>query len=167
MPWKECTVEGTKLELVIQMKRGGVPIAELCRRQGVSRKTAYKWLRRYETEGESGLREKSRKPRGSPGKTGRVMEERIVKLRKEHGWGGKKLRKLLEAQSPGEEISSGEIVPSTSTITQVLHRHGMIDEKESEKRGAWQRFEKEHPNEMWQMDFKGHFEWATAGAVIR
>jgi transposase InsO family protein len=32
-----------------------------------------------------------------------------------------------------------------------------MDAEESVKHRAFQRFEKEHPNELWQMDFKGHF----------
>jgi transposase InsO family protein len=53
-------------------------------------------------------------------------------------------------------------VPAASTITGILRRHGLIDPEESAKHKAWQRFEAEAPNDLWQMDFKGHFE-AAAG----
>jgi transposase InsO family protein len=48
-------------------------------------------------------------------------------------------------------------VPAASTITAILHRHGRIDPEESVKHKAWRRFEARAPNDLWQMDFKGHF----------
>jgi transposase InsO family protein len=51
-------------------------------------------------------------------------------------------------------------VPAASTITAILHRHGRIPKEESAKRGPWQRFEREAPNDLWQMDFKGDFRTA-------
>jgi transposase InsO family protein len=75
----------------------------------------------------------------------------VLKLREEHpAWGGRKLRARLLAL--GEQS-----VPAASTITAILRRHGLIAPQESAKRGPWQRFEREAPNELWQMDFKGDF----------
>jgi transposase InsO family protein len=51
-------------------------------------------------------------------------------------------------------------VPTPSTVTRILHRHGLIDEQASERSTPWQRFEHEHPNDLWQIDFKGYFETA-------
>lgn len=48
-------------------------------------------------------------------------------------------------------------MPSTKTINSILKRHGRITESESEKHKPWIRFEHEHPNDLWQIDFKGHF----------
>src|SRR5262249_318454 len=47
--------------------------------------------------------------------------------------------------------------PSVSTVTAILGRHGRIDAAESVKRQAFERFERAAPNELWQMDYKGHF----------
>jgi transposase InsO family protein len=47
-------------------------------------------------------------------------------------------------------------VPAASTITAILKRHGLIDESESQKHLPFQRFERQNPNDLWQMDFKGH-----------
>lgn len=128
-----------------------VQMSALCRRFGVSRKTGYKWLRRHASAGVSGLLDRSRRPRGSPWRTSEAMEERVLTVRTEHpAWGGRKIRRvLLNAGHDG--------VPSASTITAILHRHGLIDEAASSKHKAWMRFEHEHPNDLWQMDFKGHF----------
>ncbi len=48
-------------------------------------------------------------------------------------------------------------MPAASTITAILHRHACIEPAESQKHTAFQRFEHPHPNDLWQMDFKGHF----------
>ncbi|HSP05911.1 MAG TPA: DDE-type integrase/transposase/recombinase, partial [Acidobacteriota bacterium] len=50
-------------------------------------------------------------------------------------------------------------VPAASTITAILRRQGMIDASESAKHFGIERFEREHPNDLWQMDFKGHVGW--------
>ncbi len=49
-------------------------------------------------------------------------------------------------------------VPAPSTVTTILQRYGYIDPEESSKHKPWQHFEAQGPNELWQMDFKGHFE---------
>ena len=128
-----------------------VQMSELCRRFGVSRKTGYKWLRRYASAGMSGLLDRSRRPHDSPGRISEAIERSVLVVRAEHpAWGGRKIRRvLLNAGHDG--------VPSASTITAILRRHGQINEAESSKHKAWIRFEHERPNDLWQMDFKGHF----------
>jgi transposase InsO family protein len=54
-----------------------------------------------------------------------------------------------------------EPIPAASTITSILSRNEMLDPKERTKHSTLQRFEMEHPNQLWQMDFKGHFEMAN------
>jgi len=51
-------------------------------------------------------------------------------------------------------------VPSASTITAILHRHGRMEDTASAGHKPFERFERAAPNELWQMDYKGHF--ATA-----
>jgi transposase InsO family protein len=76
-------------------------------------------------------------------------------LRDQHPtWGGRKLRTRLIALKRKN-------IPSPSTITAILYRHGRIDLNTISPR-AYVRFERDRPNELWQMDFKGHF--ATAAA---
>src|SRR5205085_3071234 len=48
-------------------------------------------------------------------------------------------------------------VPSPSTITDVLRRHGLISPAASRQHTPFVRFEHPHPNDLWQMDFKGEF----------
>jgi transposase InsO family protein len=113
-------------------------------------------MRRYREEGEAGLQDRSRRPHNSPNQTPEEVEERVVELRNEEPtWGGRKIHRVLKERGMLR-------VPPPSTITEILRRHSLIDPEESRKRGPWQRFEAEAPNDLWQMDFKGHFPLANA-----
>jgi len=149
MPWTECDRMSQRRELLALAAVGGVSVAALARRFGVSRKTVYKWLTRYRTEGEAGLADRSRRPHTSPNRTGPAVEAQVLALRAEHpAWGGRKLHHRLKRLGV-------EPVPSPSTITRILREHGLIDPVDSQQRHRWQRFERAAPNELWQMDFKG------------
>lgn len=152
MPWKEVTPMSEREEFVRRAEEGQVSMSALCRVYGVSRKTGYKWLRRYREGGMNALENETRRPRHSPGQTDPEMEQRVVEARRAHpAWGGRKLKRWLERQGV-------EAVPQPSTITAILRRHGMLEPEEAARHRAYLRFERAEPNELWQMDFKGHFE---------
>ncbi|SFD30987.1 Helix-turn-helix domain-containing protein, partial [Pragia fontium DSM 5563 = ATCC 49100] len=65
MPWNEVTIMSLKEEFVTLATLPGANISELARRFSISRKTAYKWLSRYQQQGLPGLAERSRKPLSS------------------------------------------------------------------------------------------------------
>jgi len=151
MPWQEVTKVSQRIEFARLALSGELPFGETCRRFGISRKTGYKWFGIFEEHGPDGMQDRSRRPHNSPNKTLPDVEELILGLRKKHpAWGGRKLKRWLE-----DHKHTG--VPQPSTITEILRRAGRIDPAESEKRGPCQRFEYENPNDLWQMDFKGHF----------
>jgi transposase InsO family protein len=151
MPWKELTTMSLRFEFVKFALSGDVNIAELCRRFSISRKTGYKWINRFIKEGYAGLADRSRKPKTSPNETSTELQKAILQLRKRHrAWGGRKIRKRLQCMG-------WRSVPAASTITDILKRNGCINPSESAKHKAWTRFEASGPNELWQMDFKGHF----------
>lgn len=151
MPWHEVTLMSQRKELIHLAQQEEANLSRLCRYFGVSRKTAYKWLGRYNPEGEAGLKDQSRRPRRSPATTPPFLEEAVLRVREAHpAWGGRKIRARLLALNY-------QRVPAASTITAILRRHGLIDPAASGKHKAWRRFEAEHPNDLWQMDFKGHF----------
>ena len=154
MPWKERTTMSEKRELVELASGARANIRALCRSYGVSPTTAYKLLKRYKTSGESGLRERSRRPLSSPSRTSEELEGVIVALRDQTHWGARKIGRRM--QDLGYEK-----VPHSSTIHSILERNGRIDLSESEHHRAWQRFEHALPNDLWQMDFKGAFKTAT------
>lgn len=151
MPWQEASTVSLRADFVAAANDSGEPIRVVCRRFGISPQTAYKWLGRYQAEGVAGLVDRPRRPRESPTRTNQAMEQAVLDLRAKHPtWGGRKLRARLRALGH-------EGVPSASTITAILHRHGRIDPAESAKHRPFQRFERPTPNDLWQMDFKGYF----------
>jgi len=153
MPWNEVSTMSLRADFVRLALNEGANISQLCERFRISRKTGYKWLARFRSEGDSGLSDRSRRPASSPGRTADGVEEEVLRLRDRHpAWGGRKLHARLVALER-------EDVPSPSTITAILRRHRRIDPDSPAPR-AFIRFEHDRPNELWQMDFKGHF--ATA-----
>jgi transposase InsO family protein len=151
MPWKSGTIMDSRLDFVRLAEQGGVSVAELCRRFGISRETGFLYLRRYRESGVDGLKDRSSRPLSSPNRCAAAIESRIVELRAAHPrWGGRKLaRRLRDLGVEG--------VPAVSTVTEVLRRNGKLDPAETAKHQAFERFERPAPNELWQMDFKGHF----------
>lgn len=123
----------------------------LCREFGITRKTGYKWLKRY-TESEP-LSDKSRAPSFIANKTPEDTERLIVALRKDNpGWGAKKLKAVLERE--------GIKLPCVKTVNNILNRYGCIAPEESARHRPFIRYEKENCNDMWQTDFKGEFKMA-------
>lgn len=146
MPWREVSILEQRREFVELAKQDGANRRELCRRFGIHPDTGYKWLSRWTAEGE--LADRSRRPHSSPGRTDVTIEARIVALRDEHpAWGARKLARCLERK--------GVAVPAISTVHEILRRHGRIIPPAGGA-VALQRFERSIPNELWQMDFKGH-----------
>ena len=150
MPWGVVSLMSLREEFV-QLVEGKttMSLTKLCQRYGISRKTGYKWLGRYRKQGLEGLADHSRRPKHSPGQLPEAKEQSLVTLRHNHPrWGARKIRRLLRNQGEAG-------VPACSTITAVFHRHGLIDSSSQAAKPNWQRFEREVPNSLWQMDFKG------------
>jgi transposase InsO family protein len=128
----------------------GVNVSALCREEGISRKTFYKYRTRYLNEGLDGIEERSRRPKTSPRRVTQDVEDRIVELRK---WlcdtgldaGAATIRCQLEHEFDDP--------PSEATIWRVLVRRGfVVPEPKKRPRGSWRRFEAAAPNECWQID---------------
>jgi transposase InsO family protein len=155
MPWQESSIMEQRQEFVVLASAEGANVSALCRRFGISRETGHKWIARYRAGGTGALDDLSRRPRASPDRTGAPMEQSILELRDKHpAWGGRKLRARLLALGERD-------VPAASTITQILRRHGRLDDERSEQHTAFRRFERSGPNQLWQMDFKGHVPMRT------
>lgn len=148
MSWKERTVMSLRREFVALALEPGATVSTLCDRFGISRKTGYKWLARYRSEGEAGLSDRSKHPHSIPNQiVDAALVEAILSWRVRRGWGGRKIRWVLLA-------SGYENVPSASTISEILKRHNMLVRDRRAIRDI-QRFEADAPNDLWQMDFKG------------
>jgi transposase InsO family protein len=130
-------------------------MAELCREYGISTKTGYKFLARYEQLGEFGMEDVSRRPKRSPQATPVEVIDKIVALRLEHpSWGPRKLRSVLEKREPGVKL------PSRATIANLLRRR-QLSKSPRRRRGVPPspslRTQPQAPNDVWCIDFKGQF----------
>jgi transposase InsO family protein len=154
MPWKETDVRSERIGFVVEALRGEESVSALCQRYGVSRKTGYKWLARYEQVGKlAELGELSRRPHRSPAQSPEELEQRVVDLRQHFGWGSRKLQWVLGKEG---------LKASRSTIDRILDRRG-VQRGHLRVRPAVKRFAREGPNELLQMDFKGQIRLHSGG----
>jgi transposase InsO family protein len=148
MPWREVSVMAQRREFVRLALQEGVNRGELCRRFGISRQTGYKWLGRF-AAGDDELADRSHRPHGMPGRSEAASEALVVSVRDAHpAWGARKIAHRLARE--------GHDVPAISTVHAILRRNGRVAPPAGRPGQPYQRFEKETPNELWQMDFKGH-----------
>ena len=82
MPWKTMSTLDLRREFVQQAEAGAISFAQLCARYEISRKTGYKWLGRYRSGREDGLKDRSRRPRVQPLHLSPQAEESILALRR-------------------------------------------------------------------------------------
>ena len=115
MPWKETDPMCQRAEFVALHRSGLFSVSELCRRFGISRKTGYKWLERFQERGPEGLQDKSHAPRSCPHKTAPEIEQLLLGVRRDHPrWGPKKLLAYAQRRHPGLAL------PAASTVGDLL-----------------------------------------------
>jgi transposase InsO family protein len=135
--------------------KGDIEISVLCDVFGISRKTGYKWLHRYDEEGKKGLGDRPRTPRSIPHKTPEKIRDFIVKTRKwMTSWGPTKILQHANKVAPHLDM------PSRTTVHNILVREGLAKKKR-------RRTKRKHPgkpyttpegtNDIWTVDFKGEF----------
>ena len=155
MPWMETCVMDQRAVFVLDVLRGEVSMACVCRRYGISRKTGYKWLGRFDVDGVSGLSDRSRAPRRHPNEVSAEVEAAVVSLRHRHPtWGPKKLRAWLLRHEPTGRW------PACSTMGDLLKRHGLTVPRKRRHRTPpqTQPFAScDGPNAVWCADYKGWF----------
>ena len=144
-----------RVRFVLDVERGELTVSELCERYGVSRKTGYKWLERFEEGGAEGLVERARRPHHSPNATRRLVAEGLEELRRRHPtWGAGKLLRILGRRHPSWTL------PARSTGCELLKRAGLVRQRRrSSKPGhpGPPLSVMAEPNAVWSADFKGHF----------
>lgn len=136
-----------RLQIIQTPALKGWTVAQTCAFYGVSPSRFYVWRARFSADGLEGLRERSRCPRSSPNQTRAALEQRIVAMRRQHRrWGAQRIRDEL--------IRAGIDPPAVSTIHQVLDRHGLIETGTPRPGAGPLRFQRQRPNELWQLDAK-------------
>ncbi len=155
MAWKKVLPMEERARFVLEVEKAEMSVAELCRRYGVSRKTGYKWIRRYRAEGLDGIRERRSRPHSCPHKTNQDWEMRIITERLKHpSWGPKKIRELLFRSGLGEKV------PAASTIGDIIKCAGLASTRRRRRRKTYYSgplTEAMYPNHVWAVDYKGWF----------
>src|SRR4051812_3581845 len=104
MPWKESNAMEQRNAFITEWSTGEHSMTELSRRFEISRKTAYKWLERFEQNGRTGLAEASRAPHCSPQAIGEKRAAVIVAERQAHPtWGARKIVQSLLRKHPKQQ----------------------------------------------------------------
>jgi transposase InsO family protein len=145
MALKVVSMEELKLEVLLEPECTGETIAEVCARHGISRASYYRYRRRYLEEGAVGLEPRSRRPRSSPAQIEPWREAQIVELRRRHPrWGARRIH--AELRRVGIEP------PAVATIHRALRRNHLVAPQPPRRPKATKRFERELPNDLWQID---------------
>lgn len=161
MVWREIGAVGERNRFIDAWLEDVWTVSALCARFGISRKTGYKWLGRYDALGRSGLVDLPRAPLHHGRSTAPDIVERLVSLKQANpSWGPKKLIGRLERLDPGCTW------PAVSTVGEILKRHGLVGSRRQRWRavgnGPWP--EPSGPNSVWSADHKG---WFRTGDGVR
>ena len=155
MPYKELTALDIRKEMVNEYLSNDYTITELSDRYGLARKTIYKWLERYHSQGEEGLAERSHAPFNHPNATDEEIVQTILEMKmKRMKWGPKKILARLKLDQPETHW------PADSTGSEILKKYGLVGKKKYCRRtppytapflGC------DMPNMTWSADYKGQF----------
>ena len=155
MPWQETSPVDQRERFIHDHRLDLYTLIELCARYGVSRKTGYKWLDRFEAAGRQGLHDRSRAPHQCPHRITPAITAMICAARRQHpSWGPAKLLAWLRPRQPALDW------PAVSTAGDLLARRGLV--KKRRRRHHYQHpgvvpAITTQPNDLWTADFKGHF----------
>jgi putative transposase len=152
MPWKESCVMDERTIRIGEYLSREYSISELARRGGISRKTVYKWIERYEQDSWRGLLDLSRAPHHHPNAISKQMELEILNWKiKRPLWGAPKIHSKLKEDAD---------CPAESTVSNVLQRWGLTRKVRRRHRASPTPGPLSHsrgPNQLWCADFKGWF----------
>lgn len=157
MPWRRVSPMVERTEFVVAASSGLFRMVELCERYGISRKTGYKWLARYDAEDLSTLADRSRAPHSCAHEMPEDMRRELLRLRGAHStWGPRKILARLAMDRP-ELVDR---LPAASTVGDLLKRSGLVKPRRrrvvSGHPGS-SPLEATSPNDVWCVDFKGEF----------
>ncbi len=155
MPWRETSPMYERRRFVADYLANRFGMSELCARYGISRKTGYKWLDRFEAEGTPGLHDRSPRPHSCAHQTPQEVVDALLAYRRRHPrWGPKKLLIRLQQHRPSWPW------PAPSTASAILKQHGLVRPRRRTRRlghPGRPQTEMNQPNATWTADFKGEF----------
>jgi transposase InsO family protein len=147
---EQTRLSSWRLNVVQRAGAGARNVAHTCRHFGISRKTFYKWKRRYDEYGGAGLGDRPRTPHRSPRATPREVVSKIMYLRVHYHFGPGRIADYLK-RFHRQSIAK-------SSVHRILRRHGLnrlpANQKHRPLKTRWQRYEKPQPGHRLQMDVK-------------
>jgi transposase InsO family protein len=139
-----------RLRMLLEAEASTRHVARTCRRFGISRRTFYKWRKRYKELGQAGLCDRPRRPKRSPQATPRDVVRKILYLRQNYHFGPGKIADYLKRFH--------RVSVASSSVHRILGRHGMnrlpANQKHQPHAKRWIRYEKAQPGHRLQMDVK-------------
>lgn len=156
MPWNKKTEFDQRYRFVQQARAPNACVVRLCRQWNISRKTGYKWIKRYRRDGLRGLQNRPPVAQTSLGKIGHQWRRSVRKLRQQHpSWGPRKLHHCLK-------LRHRRGVPSVATIGRWLRQWSMVGVRRRRRPTGPTvsrplRQPVVRPNDLWTVDFKGSF----------
>jgi transposase InsO family protein len=104
-------------------------------------RTLKRWSKRFE-KGDWNLRDESRRPHVIHRKVSKTTENKVMELRQRTGWGAEKLYPYLK-----------HLQISVITIHRILSKNNLCRQTKTKgKRVKWVRWQRAHPNSLWQID---------------
>ena len=125
--------------LLVQRIQGGMPVTSAAEAAGMSRRTAFKWKRRFQEAGEAALVDRSSRPHRIPRQVHPVRVEEVLRLRRR--------------RYTGPQIAA-RVDLSTATVARILARAGLSRLKTLEPKEPVVRYQREHPGELIHVDIK-------------
>jgi putative transposase len=155
MPWQGVSPMDLRMRFITEYLTEHYSMTELAAAYGVSRKTAYYWVRHYQREGPGRLAGASRRPHTMPRATpGDIVAQLVTARRRHPTWGAGKLRDWLVHRSPAT------VWPCRDTIHTILTRAGVVRQRRRRPRSIAPPHHltaPTRPNLVWTVDFKGEF----------
>lgn len=157
MPWRETGPMEERVRFVVAHESNLYDMSELCELHSISRKTGYKWLRRFEEGGFNGLADLSRAPLSCPHRMPVDVAEALIGCRRAHPtWGPRKLVCYLDKHNS----KVADRLPAISTAGDLLKGAGLVQPRRRRVRAVHpgsRPLVAHEPNDVWCIDFKGEF----------
>ena len=125
--------------LLVHRIMGGMPVTRAAESAGISRRTAFKWKRRYREAGEAALVDRSSRPLRMPRQAHPDRVEEVLRLRRR--------------RQTGPQIAA-RVGLSTATVGRILARSGLSRLKSLEPKEPIVRYQRERPGELIHVDIK-------------
>lgn len=161
MSWKEVNPMEQRKQFIADWRLGRRTVVELCALYGISRKTAYKWIERYELAGGGQeaaggwAEDRSHCAHVVHNKTAAEIERALMEWRLRFPtWGARKLIHEVGLVNPQWRM------PGESTVCDMLNRHGLIQSKPRRRavgHPGRPSVQVAGPNDCWSADYKGQF----------